>query len=97
MSNNFADKLQAVNDRLSYYEIVITDKVLAEDGKYYEAEGIGYALRNKETGIIEHTTMVLPGIIFQAESLDSMLDDLLTPPKDVAVDSSGGDVVPMPH
>ena len=94
----FQSKMEDLNARLKYYEVVEAYRVLAEDGKYKESvnEHQGYAIVNKATGIIEHTTMVLPGAIFQAESLDSMLGGLLEPPVDAPkAEGNGEDVIPL--
>lgn len=75
--------LSKVNKGLEYYEVGIIDggdrtPVIGEDGQYHTRGG--YAVRNKATGFVEHTTTLLPGAIFQAQHLDSTLDGLLNPP-----------------
>ena len=55
------------------YCVYTTDRALGEDGKYSVA---GYAVINKETEIIEHTTMVLPQALFQADAFMGALGQL---------------------
>ena len=60
------------------YEVVVADShesVMAEDGKY--ANVPGYVVTNKDTGIVEHTSMMLPQAIYQAQGLSDSLDALL--------------------
>ena len=61
------------------YEVIECDDVLGEDGKYGGLPG--YAVRNKETGITEHTTMMLPGAIYQCQHFNDTLVSLLTKPE----------------
>ena len=75
--------LDKVNADLQYYTIeVVTAEdnqpVICEDGEY-RTTASGYAVRNKESGQVEHTTLLLPGAIFQAQHLDSTLDQLVNP------------------
>lgn len=65
------------------YEVVLSLDVLGEDGNY--AGRIGYAVRNIETGVVEHTTMMLPGAIFQAQHFNDTLKGLLAEPEDNVV------------
>lgn len=72
------------------YEVIECDDVLGEDGKYGQ---LGYAVRNKETAVTEHTTMMLPGAIFQCQHFTDTLKSLLaedTAPELAAVE----DIVP---
>ena len=71
--------LAKFNDGLTYYAVEqVGDNVpvLCEDGDYHSNRG-GYAVVNKETGVREHTTLLLPGALFQAQHLDSTLGALL--------------------
>lgn len=65
------------------YEVVEYDNVLGEDGKYGQCGG--YAVRNLETRVIEHTTMMLPGAIFQCQHFNDTLKGLLEKPEDNVV------------
>ena len=61
------------------YVVVDEDNALGEDGKYGKK---GYAVINIETGITEHTTMMLPGAIFQAQHFNDTLESLLAENKE---------------
>jgi hypothetical protein len=56
------------------YKVVLSDNVIGEDGQY--AGRAGYGVVNKETGITEHTTMVLPQALFQADAFEGALGQL---------------------
>ena len=62
------------------YEVVCsigTDLlILGEDGKYSDRPG--YAVINKETGVVEHTTTVLPQALFQADAFLGALGSLVS-------------------
>lgn len=55
------------------YGVYTTDNALGEDGQYGRE---GYAVINKETNVIEHTTIVLPQALFQADALMGALGHL---------------------
>ena len=55
------------------YEVQSTSDALGEDGRYGRG---GYAVINKETGVTEHTTMVLPQALFQADAFMGALGQL---------------------
>ena len=55
------------------YEVIECANVIGEDGQY---GAVGYAVRNKETGVLEHTTMVLPQALFQADAFEGALGQL---------------------
>jgi hypothetical protein len=82
------------------YKVIKTEPgtvILAEDGKYHE--WIGYAVINKETEVVEHTTMMLPGAIFQCQHFNDTLTSLMTPVEpaevfDLQSIEVDGDVVP---
>jgi hypothetical protein len=57
----------------AHYAVYTTDNALGEDGNYGMA---GYAVVNKETQVIEHTTMVLPQALFQADAFMGALGQL---------------------
>ena len=57
----------------SYTVTVAMDGCLGEDGKYGRA---GYVVTNKETGVVEHTTMVLPQALFQADAFNGALGQI---------------------
>ena len=62
------------------YEVVCTlgtdTLILGEDGKYSDRPG--YAVINRETGVIEHTTTVLPQALFQADAFLGALGSLVS-------------------
>lgn len=67
----------ALYDTKNYeVQLAANDEVMAEDGKY-DADRKGYVVINKETGVIEHTTMILPQAIYQAQGFSDSLDALL--------------------
>jgi hypothetical protein len=83
------------------YEVILSEDetvVLGEDGQYHAFPG--YAVRNKETQVVEHTTMMLPGAIFQCQHFNDTLVSLTTPVAtadnvvDLAAVEIGDDVVP---
>ena len=68
---------ESVNKGLKYYEIIPTNSAMGEEGKMIEQEGIvGYACVNKVTQVIEHTSTILPGVLFQAQHFDNTLVSL---------------------
>lgn len=74
--------LTSVNADLKYYEVItIGDQdntpIICEDGEYRVRAG--YGVRNLLTGVVEHTTTLLPGAIFQSQHLSATLDGLLNP------------------
>jgi len=80
-------KLQKVNESLTYYVVEPVSKAIGEDGGYLNGKGdaiVGYGARNKETGVVEHTTIMLPSAIFQADYLDKALTSMLDPPEKIA-------------
>jgi len=73
------------------YIVKTTDNALGEDGNYGYP---GYIVINKETGVGEHTTMVLPQALFQADAFMgalTQLDD--TTDNDADLIEDNGDVV----
>lgn len=72
--------LNKFNSELKYYTVVTADRVIGEEGKYIEGEGVGYAVVNNTTGVVEHTSTILPGVLFQAQHFDSTLKGLLEDP-----------------
>ncbi len=73
------------------YTVVGTNDALGEDGNYGRR---GYAVVNKDTGIVEHTTIVLPQALFQADAFMGALGQLdETADEDAALIEDGGDVV----
>lgn len=57
-----------------FYKVVAHAEVIGEDGKYGGQPG--YAVINKEYGTVEHTTMVLPQALFQADAFAGALGQL---------------------
>lgn len=51
--------------------------VIDEAGVYSERGG--YVVVNKDTEIVEHTTMIMPQAIYQAQGFSDSLDALLSP------------------
>jgi hypothetical protein len=73
------------------YEVILSDNVLGEDNQYGQA---GYAVRNKETQVVEHTTMLYPQAIFQADALSGAWRQLKEGPQDAeAIEGVESDVV----
>lgn len=58
--------------------------VIGEDGKY--GQGGGYVVINRDTGIIEHSTVMLPGAIFQCTHFNDTLVSLMAPPSEDGID-----------
>lgn len=84
----FVDLMAALNADLSYYVIEPSTFAVGEEGKYVEGEDgetVGYAIRNAITGVVEHTSLILPGVIWQAQHFDNTLKSLLQ--KDVVPES----------
>jgi len=55
-----------------------SESIVGEDGKY-TLQHEGYVVVNKETGVIEHSTTMLPGAIFQCQHFSDTLTGLLNP------------------
>ena len=55
------------------YKIVVTDNAIGEDGKYGQP---GYALVNKETDIVEQTSMMYPALLSSAAQLEDAIEFL---------------------
>jgi len=91
--------LDKINEGMEYYEIVLSGKSIGEDGRYIHGKGasvVGYAVVNKENGITEFTTTVLPTAIFQADYMEKALKSLLSDEPETAEGSevSTDDVFP---
>ena len=56
-------------------------QVIGEDGRYGDKEG--YAVVNRENGVVEHTSTMLPGAIYQAMHFSDTLAAQLKPGPDV--------------
>ena len=69
--------LNGVNKSLKFYEVVLVDKALGEEGKYVEGDPAGYGLLNKITGVMEHTSIMLPGVMWQATHFETTLKSML--------------------
>ena len=65
------------------YLVVTTDEALNEAGTACDAKG--YAVVNKDTGITEHTSLCLPAAMFQADSFNRTLVQLLKSDEEEAV------------
>jgi len=80
--NNYQEDFEKLvaeaNSKLKYYEVVSTDRVIAEDGTYDEGDFVGYGIENLITGVIEHTTVCLPAAMYQAVHFDEMLTSLVS-------------------
>lgn len=84
-----------VNKGLEYYEIIPTNVCMGEDGKLIEGTDIvGYACVNKVTHVVEHTSTILPGVLFQAQHFDNTLRSL-TEPEPELEGTASEDVIPM--
>ncbi len=55
------------------FVVTLTDDAIGEDGNYGRK---GYAVVNKDTGVVEHTTVVLAQAQFQAEAFKGALSQL---------------------
>ena len=75
------------NDK--YFVQKATD-ALGEDGNYGRE---GYAVVNKVTGVVEHTTTVLPQALFQADAFMGALTSMDDPDgEDATMIENSGDV-----
>jgi hypothetical protein len=61
------------------YEVVIIANAMGETG---ERDSPGYGVKNIETGVVEHTTMVYPQALFQADAFMGALGQLDEPEDD---------------
>ena len=86
--------LDSVNKDLKYYEVVLVDKALGEDGKFIEGDNCGYGLRNKVTDILEHTSIMLPGVLWQATHFESTLKSMLAPEEGTRSLATVEDIMP---
>jgi len=92
---NQAKLFEDINKSLEFYEIIPTNTCMGEEGKMIEAtETVGYAVVNKITQVVEHTSTILAGVFFQAQHFDNTLKSLLVDEEGPAADS-GDDVIPM--
>ena len=74
-----------------YYKVMETEDALGEDNHYGRA---GYAVINKETGVAEHTTTLLPQAIFQSDALCGALAQFNNPEEDVeSIESTDEDII----
>jgi len=87
VKNLFETEKYYVREKLS------TEAIVGEDGKYTTNQ-LGYVVVNKDTGVIEHSTTMLPGAIFQCQHFNDTLISLLTPPSedDATMDIGSMDV-----
>ena len=93
-----SELLNKANSELTFYEIVLTQRALGEDGVYVEGDNAGYGLLNKVTGVMEHTSTILPGVMWQATHFESTLTSLLEADEKADLSVAEGDVVPFgPH
>lgn len=75
-------------------EIASGRSIIGEDGKYTKTHG-GYVVINRETGIIEHSSTMLPGAIYQCQHFNDTLITLLAPePEDNELAALGAMDVP---
>lgn len=89
---NKAELFEKLNKDLKYYEVTEAEDVLLEDGT---SRGPGYALVNTITDVVEFSTPLLAGAIWQAQhfenTLESILNPMPTPPETI----EGGDILPF--
>jgi len=93
-----SEMLTACNKDLTYYKIVLTNKCLMEDGNMstnQDGTPLGYGLVNLASGIMEHTSQVLPAILWQATHFEQTLKSLLNPETTGPVGVDSNDVIPM--
>lgn len=60
-----------------HYVVQRTDEALNEVGTACDAPG--YAVVNKGTEVVEHTSLCLPAAMFQADNFNRMLSQLTAP------------------
>lgn len=88
-----------INENFELYRIEPATKAMGEDGKYVDGGDtmIGYALVNATTGVVEHTSTILPAVIFQAEHCEQMLKSLLEKPAGVeeSLGATDADIIPL--
>jgi len=78
-----AKLFEAINKDLKFYEVLPSCTVIGEEGKLIEGdEVIGYQVCNLVTGVVEHTSTILPGALFQAQHFDNTLRSLTDTPED---------------
>ncbi len=70
------------------YKVIQTEDALGEDGKYGRP---GYAVVHKNTGVIEHTTTVMPQALFQADAFEGAMGQLASNASNDAEAIEGGD------
>ena len=70
------------------YAVTLTDDALGEDGNYGRR---GYAVVNKKTAVVEHSTTVLPQAIGAAEAFVRQLEFLMAVPDDDAIAGAASD------
>lgn len=59
-------------------ETSVGRSIIGEDGKYTTTHE-GYCVVNKDTGVVEHSSTILPGVIFQCDHFNDSLESLLNP------------------
>ena len=89
---NQAELFESINKDLKFYEILPSCSVIGEEGKLIEGdEVIGYQVCNRVTGVVEHTSTILPGALFQAQHFDNTLRSLTDTPEDAGETEAGPD------
>ena len=87
-----------INSSFEYYDVVLVDRALGEDGVYIEGEGVGYGLVNRVTGITEHTSTMLPGVFWQGQHFEGTLKSLLEVEAQPDTTAADSDILPFkPH
>ena len=92
---NKEELFERINAGLTYYSILETNYAMGEDGKYVSEESnmVGYAVVNKLTNVVEHTSTILPGVLFQAQHFDNTLASLTADEMDIEVELESQDDV----
>lgn len=76
--STLAELLELVNKEFMFYSIVPSFIAVSSAGVESVAENpVGYDVLNVITGIVEHSTPILPGAIYQAHHFDSTLKGFL--------------------
>lgn len=74
------------------YFVVITPDALGENGEYGRE---GYAVVNKETNVVEHTTTVYPQALFQADAFHGALGQMSEAQDDASIIAEApSDIIP---
>ena len=90
--------LNKINEKLEYYSVELVSKAIGEDNRYLVGKGeevVGYGVVNKDNGMVEYTTTILPTALFQADYMDKALKSLMTdePAPEIEAEVASDDVL----